>query len=178
MDLLSQRGGTAVSVAEIARAAGLSRQAVYLHFADRADLLAAVAQYVDERSGLAGELPRVSDAPSGVAALRELVALHAQTNPEVWPVARVFEALRRVDAAAERSWQERQERRLEGVRQVVARLREEGALRAGLEPGAAADLLWTLTSLHVWEDLVVVRGWSEERYRRHIAALAVGTLTS
>jgi AcrR family transcriptional regulator len=168
----------AVSVAEIARAAGLSRQAVYLHFADRADLLAAVARYVDERSGLEGDIRRVAEAPSGVAALRELVALHARTNPEVWPVAQLFEALRRVDAAVERRWRERLERRLEGVRQVVARLREEGALRAGLEPSAAADLVWTLTSCHVWEDLVVVRGWSEERYRRHVTALVVGTLTT
>ncbi|HEU4648483.1 MAG TPA: TetR/AcrR family transcriptional regulator [Gemmatimonadales bacterium] len=178
LDLLTQRGGAAVSIAEIARAAQLSRQAVYLHFADRADLLAAVARYVDERSGLADDFRRVVEAPSGVAALREWVAVHARTNPEIWPVARVFDALRRADPAVARSWQERLERRLDAVRQVVMRLREEGALRAGVELGAAADLAWTLTSLHVWEDLVVVRGWSEERYRRYITTLVVGTLTS
>ncbi|HEU4587504.1 MAG TPA: helix-turn-helix domain-containing protein [Gemmatimonadales bacterium] len=178
LDLLIQRGGAAVSIAEIARAARLSRQAVYLHFADRADLLAAVARHVDERSGFADDFRRVVEAPSGVAALREWVALNARTNPEIWPVARVLDALRRADPAATRSWQERLERRLDAVRQVVTRLREEGALRAGLEPGAAADLVWTLTSLHVWEDLVVGRGWSEDRYRRYITTLVVGTLTN
>jgi AcrR family transcriptional regulator len=178
LDLITRRGGAGVSVAEIARAARLSRQAVYLHFVDRADLFVALAHFVDERRGLEAELRKIDEAPSGVAALREIVAQQARMNPAVWPIARAFDAVRRGDAAAEKSWHDRLEHRLEGARRVIARLRAEGGLRAGLEPGAAADLLWSLTSLRVWEDLVLVRGWSEERYRRYVTALVVGALTT
>ena len=39
----------------IAKAAGLSRQALYLTFADKADLFVALVRYVDEQVGLVGE---------------------------------------------------------------------------------------------------------------------------
>jgi AcrR family transcriptional regulator len=178
LDLITRRGGADVSMAEIAKAARLSRQAVYLHFADRADLFVALAQFTDERHALEIDVRKIVEAPSGVAALRELVALHARMNPTLWPIARAFEAVRRADAVAEQGWRDRAEHQLEGARQAIARLRAEGVLRAGLEPGAAADLLWSLTSLRVWEDLVIVRGWSEERYRRYITMLVVGALTT
>jgi AcrR family transcriptional regulator len=40
----------------VARAAGVSRQALYLHFADRAALLLAVVDHIDEREGLAAAI--------------------------------------------------------------------------------------------------------------------------
>ena len=42
----------------------------------------------------------------------------------------------------------------------------------------AADLLWTLTSLRMWEDLVVERGWSAERYQAHVYRLLLLALTN
>jgi hypothetical protein len=41
-------------------------------------------------------------------------------------------------------------------------------LRPGLAVDVAADLIWTMLSLRVWEDLVVGRGWSAERYRQEV----------
>src|SRR5215469_6536658 len=95
--LLMKGGGADVSMAEIGKAAGVSRQAVYLHFADRGDLFVALFQYVDEQRGLAAELERVRNAPSGTAALRAMASLQARTNPGVWPMARATEAVRRTD---------------------------------------------------------------------------------
>ncbi|KAA9158090.1 TetR/AcrR family transcriptional regulator [Amycolatopsis acidicola] len=43
VSLVSERGTTAVSITELARAAGVSRQLVYLHFGDRDSLLVAAA---------------------------------------------------------------------------------------------------------------------------------------
>ena len=59
----------------------------------------------------------------------------------------------------------------EGCRAIVARLEREGELRDLLEPEVAADLLWVLTSLRVWEDLVLERGWSAVRYVKHITEI-------
>ena len=44
----------------------------------------------------------------------------------------------------------------------------EGRVRPGLDPSAAADLLWTMTSLRLWEDLVLARGWSPGQYQEHM----------
>jgi hypothetical protein len=55
-------------------------------------------------------------------------------------------------------------------------MQAEGSLRQGLDVDTAADVLWTLTSLCMWEDLVVQCGWSGERYRTQVGALLLGAL--
>lgn len=177
VDLITKRGEADVTMADLARAARVSRQAVYLHFADRAALMLALVRYVDEKRGLEKELRKIRNAPSGVAAVREIVALQARMNPAIWAVARAVDAVRRTDEAAQRGWQDRLENRLAGCREVVARLAKEGQLRADLDASAAADLLWAITSLRMWEDLVLQRGWSSRRYVRHVIALLLATLT-
>jgi hypothetical protein len=61
---------------------------------------------------------------------------------------------------------------------VVARLLEEGTLRPGLPEPVAADLLWTVTSLKLWEDLVVRRGWTASQYEERIGDLLLTALTN
>jgi AcrR family transcriptional regulator len=177
LTLIESRGGADVTMAEIARAAGVSRQAIYLHFADRADLLLAVVRHVDERRGLPEEVRKIVEAPSATTALEEMVSVQARMNPRVWAVARAIDAVRRRDPEVERSWQDRLVNRLRGCREIVARLAREGNLRPGLGEPEAADLLWSITSLRSWEDLVLERGWTAEQYRRRVTALLLGALT-
>jgi AcrR family transcriptional regulator len=175
--LITGRGEANVTMAEIASAAGVSRQAVYLHFVDRADLMLALVRHADEKRGLEKEIRRVREAPNAVEALREMVALQARMNPSIWAAARAVDAVRRIDEAAERGWQDRLQFRLEGARQLIQWLKKEGHLRRGLDPAVAADLLWTITSLRTWEDLVLERGWSARRYETHVTALLLASLT-
>jgi AcrR family transcriptional regulator len=176
--LISRRGGDNVTMATVARAARVSRQALYLHFADRAALLLAAVRYADERRGLPAVIRRIQEAPTGVAALKEMAAAQAQMNPGIWPLARALDSVRRNDKAAEQSWQDRLGTRLEGCRAIVARLAEEGVLRPGVDPGVAADLLWTLTSLRAWEDLVLLRGWTAAQYQDRLTDLLQHVLVS
>lgn len=175
--LITRKGDANVTMAQIAKAARVSRQAVYLHFADRAALMVAVARHLDERLGLPADIQQMLDAPTGVAMLEAGVSIQARRNPSVWPVARALDAVRHTDAAAERAWQDRLASRLEGSRAIVARLQAERNLRRGLDPAVAADLLWTLTSLRVWEDLVLARGWSARQYQQQITRLLLETVT-
>lgn len=165
-------------MAEIAVAAGVSRQAVYLHFGDRAKLLIALVRYADERRGLATQVARVTGAPSGVNAVEEMVVLQARMNPGIWAVAAALDAVRRVDSDAEQAWQDRLENRLNGCRGIVERLAQEGTLNPDLDVETGTDLLWTLTSLGTWEDLVLERGWSALRYRRTVTRLLFASLTT
>jgi AcrR family transcriptional regulator len=175
--LIAKRGGADVTIAEIAKAAKVSRQAVYLHFADRADLLVNLARYTDEKCGIEQEIRKIKQAPAGVAQLRSMASLQARTNPAIWASARAFDAVRRTDKAADRSWRERLQNRLEGCRAIVARLQKEGTLRPGLDPAAAADLLWNITSLRTWEDLVLDRKWSARQYEDRVTELLLLALT-
>src|SRR5262245_33679943 len=175
--LITRKGDADVTMAQIAKAARVSRQAVYLHFADRAALMVAVARHLDERLGLPADIQQMIDAPTGAAMIEAGVSIQARRNPSVWAVARALDAVRRTDAAAERAWQDRLTSRLGGCKAIVARLHAEGNLRRGLDQTVAADLLWTMTSLRMWEDLVLARGWSAEQYRQQITRLLLETLT-
>jgi hypothetical protein len=54
---------------------------------------------------------------------------------------------------------------------LVTRLQELGELDPALSIEDATDLLWVLTSPHMYEYLVVDGGWDLERYRRHVVRL-------
>ena len=176
--LITKRGEAGVTMAEIGKAAHVSRQAVYLNFADRGDLLIALVRYVDDKRGLAKEIEKITTAPTGLAALRQMVSIQARTNPGVWAIARAMDAVRRTDEAVERSWQDRLISRLDGCRAIVARLVRDGVLQKELEANIAADILWSVTSLRTWEDLVLQRGWTAAQYEERIYRLLLSTLTT
>jgi AcrR family transcriptional regulator len=176
--LIVVRGEAGFTMAQIARKAKLSRQALYLHFADRAQLLDALVKYADEQRGLTSALQHIVDAPTAREAITRMVSLQARHNPRIWAIALAFEAVRRTDKAAQRSWQGRQARRLETCRTLIERLRREGELRPTLTIAEAADLLYVMTSLRMWEDLVLVRGWTADEYQVRITRLLLESLTA
>src|SRR5215469_9561129 len=79
--------GPDFTMADVARAAGLSRQGVYLHFPDRKTLLIALALRAKEEHPVV----KIADAPSARAALAAVVARTAEIHPKVWPVVRALE---------------------------------------------------------------------------------------
>jgi len=147
-------------MAEVAAGAGLSRQAVYLHFSDRAALLAALRADLDLPDGVAV----IEQAPSARAALTSVLTRLAESYARLWPVLR---ASGTTESPA----------RLPLCQTLVARFRAEGALAPHLSPATAADILFSLTSPALWHELVQTRGWDAARYRTHLAFLAVGALT-
>jgi AcrR family transcriptional regulator len=166
--LITKKGGVDVTLGEVAKAAKVSRQALYLHFDDRAALFVATVQYADEQRGIPEAVQRLREMPTALDALRELTAMQARLNPGIWPLARMLDGVRRQNDAAERSWQDRLSGRHRGCRAVVDRLKSDGVLRPGLDPDVATDLLWTMTSLRAWEDLVLLRGWAPEEYQTRL----------
>jgi AcrR family transcriptional regulator len=165
-----------ISMSAIAKAAGLSRQALYLLFEDRADLFISLVRHVDERRGLAEELANIAKAPTGVDAMMMAVDLQARANPSLKPLVDAVELLRRQDPAMERAWQDRLANRLSGARSIVRRMSAEGTLRPHLDEATAADLLWSITSLRMWDDLVAQRGWTADQYRERVGGLLLKAL--
>lgn len=174
---LVQKAQGPLTMAAIAREAGLSRQALYLTFADKADLFIALLRHVDGQRGLVQELARVRDAATGVDALLAVVDLQSRLNPDYKPVVDAFELLRRQDPAAQAAWEDRLYHRLAGARAIAGRLAGEGRLRPELDASSAADLILTLTSAATWDDLVTRGGWTAEQYRERMSALLLTSLT-
>ena len=57
-----------------------------------------------------------------------------------------------------RVWKQLEAQRLEGMRRIAENLSDRGALRPGLSMEEAADVLWTVNSLAVYDLLVLQRG--------------------
>jgi hypothetical protein len=66
--------------------------------------------------------------------------------------------------------------RLTGAARVVEDLAGAGALRHGLDPERARDILWTLISPEVCRLLVEGRGWSLDQWERWLAGLLADAL--
>src|SRR5689334_6527234 len=67
--LVEREGVTALTMASVAEQAGVTRRAVYLHFATRVELINALYEYVDETAEHAESLKSVWQAPDAPAAL-------------------------------------------------------------------------------------------------------------
>jgi len=176
--LLEDRGYHGVGLDRIARAAGVSRQAVYLHFGSKAGLLLALVDWIDQTGPLPGLIRRVEEATTGLEALDRLMELHATYVPQILRIATVLESARRTDPDAAAAWEDRMRRRYGAARSVVERLAREGVLAEGLTVAEAADLLWALASIQTCEQLIVARGWSRRRYERNLKRVARRALTT
>lgn len=174
--LLEQRGYHGVGLEEIAAEAGVSRQAVYLHFQSKAGLLVSLVGWVDQREGLAQFLKPVFSAPNGMAALDKTIAGIAAYEPRIHRLAMVLATARRTDAAADAAWQDRMNYRRAGIRQVVEWVRREGMLAPGWNLDDAVDLIWAITAPELYDALVVERKWSSRRWVRHTRRLIFNSL--
>lgn len=168
--LMTERGAS-VRLEDIAEAAEVSRQTVYLHFGSRTGLLIAMAEHIDEGGALPGLLQQVFVAPTALDALDAIVELHAEYYPVIYPIAKIFMAGRHEDEALRAAWNDRMVSRWNLYHTVVERLQGDGLLSSTWDLKVATDLLWTLTSWEVWEQLVVDRGWAKDDYLTRFRAL-------
>jgi hypothetical protein len=68
-------------------------------------------------------------------------------------------------------------RALLGVCELVSgRLSDQRALREELDRGGAAELLWGILSIPLWDQLVNDLGWTRERYRERVGLLAASLI--
>ena len=161
--LLEERGFD-VGMGEIARRAGISRQAVYLHFESKTDLLQQLTTWVEEQANLGELLAPMYDAPDGEAALKAILDAGAVFEPQIHALARVTEQSRDRDPAVQAIIADRMSRRLAGMTAVVARIEAEGRLRPGWNVDRAAAFVWMTTAPPSYHAIVVELGWTAEAW--------------
>ena len=160
-----QRGEVDASMQAITKAAGFSRQTLYLNFADRGAFYVAVVERAGERFHFSEEYAKVERAPNGIAVLEAMVDMVARICRLIKPIAYALDILRNKDDAVEKARQKQVDGRIAACEAVAARLAAEGLLRRDITVKAAADTLWLMTSFHTWDDLVNTRKWTTTQYQ-------------
>jgi AcrR family transcriptional regulator len=157
-----------VRIADIAAAAGVSRQAVYLHFGNRANLLLAAVQYRDSRSPTEAIKRAAEEAPVP-GALASFVRCWFEHIPRIEPLAHLLSAASQTDLEARLAWEDRMDLLRRHSLTLAKRLAKGGFLKPKWTPEQAADWIWHRTHLDGWRHLVGERGWSAAEYGRRVS---------
>jgi TetR/AcrR family transcriptional regulator, regulator of autoinduction and epiphytic fitness len=169
--------GFAVPMTETAAEAGVVVETVYRAFGSKAALFRAVIEAL-LAGGIARSSVPVEERPA-IRAIREQgdasrqVIVYAATQPGIHrragPLLRSLRDAQASDPELARLWAELEASRREGQGRFVAMLGERGVLRSDRTVAAAADLLWALTSVAIYDMLVTDRGWSDNEYEVWLA---------
>ena len=162
--LMEEGHGHEVRMSDIAAAVGISRQAVYLYFSTRTELMVETTHYVDEVRGLKGRLQRFEAATTGVETLAAFVEFWGNYLPEIYGLAKALLAVRETDEAAAVAWNDRMTSVRSGCRETIEALERDGMLAPGWSQGEAIDFFWMMLSVHNWEQLTKGCGWSTSQY--------------
>jgi AcrR family transcriptional regulator len=175
-ELLEDPAAAEVGMAEIGARAGYSRQAMYRHFGSRSGLLKAALADIDEQAGAEASVARVLAAGDAAAILDALVAWWADYVGGFAGVARSVYAGRLDDPALAAAWEDRMEALMGVCRAVVGRCAADGGMRPELSQPVAAEMLWAMLSIPLWDQLTGDRGWSRAQYRERVGSMARATL--
>ena len=173
--MLEEHGGRGVRMRDIARAAGISRQAVYLYFASRTELLVAATRYLDEVLDVESRLAPSRAATSGAERLALYIDCWGHYIPEIYGVAKALLLAQDTDEAAATAWNDRMRAMRDGCRAAIEALHSDGNLAPEWTPKRATDVLWAMLLIPNWENLTGECGWSTRQYVRWMKTVAKRT---
>jgi AcrR family transcriptional regulator len=171
--LLEEQPVKDVSMSAIAKQTGISRQALYLHFTSRTDLMVATTEYVDEVKGLYQRMEKISSATSGTSMLEAYVDVWGSYMPEIYGIAKALLRVKETDEAASAAWYRCMHCLRDVCQEIINTLAKEGKLSDALEPDDAVDYLLAALSIEQWELLTQECGWSDEKYVSEMKRLLV-----
>jgi len=170
--LLEEGPQSAVRMSDIAKKAKISRQAVYLHFPTRADLLIATTRHLDQVHDVDARLAHSRSVTPGTARLDSFIEAWGNYIPLIWGVAKALLAMKDTDQEADLAWRDRMNAVRHGCAAAVDAVHADGQLTPTLTPVQATDVLWTLLSVRNWEQLTVECSWTQATYVERMQALA------
>lgn len=176
--ILDEHGFEELTTTAVADRAGVTRRAVYLHFASRTDLISALFDHVAAAEGLDQSIRRVHQTPDALSALDEWAAHLARYHPKVLAVDRALQRVWRTDPDAAQHRKRVVAEKMSNCRHLAERLADEGRLADAWSVGSATDMLFALISSDMIEALLLDRRWSKQRLASHLALLFRSTFAS
>jgi len=171
-NLLEAAKGREVRMTDIAKQAGVSRQALYLHFPKRSDLLVATTLHIDEVKKVDMRLAASRSAQHGTERLDAFIDAWGNYIPEIYGVGKALMIMSETDDAAKLAWDGRMQAVRHGCRAAIDALERDDQLLPEHTADQAADVLWTLLSVRAWEQLTIECGWSQKLYIEKTKILA------
>jgi AcrR family transcriptional regulator len=170
-ELFVDVGYAETTMSQIAREAGVAVQTLYYTFRSKGQLLREVVETTaagEEDAPPVPQRPWMREILSSDSAQRALALavehgtdIYARVAP-LWPAVHAAAA---ADPEVGRYWDSVNDGRRAGQRQIVARLAELGALRAGLDVDRATDLVVVLNGHDPYRGLVLDAGWPVVEYK-------------
>lgn len=170
-ELFSKKGYPATTVSEIARAAGVSVDTVYVSVGTKPDLaLAAIDTLLGEGTESSSAESRdyvkaIQEQPGARDKLTIYAAAVARLVPRIAPL---HEALRKAgdtDQTCAKTWRRLVDRRAANMLTLAAELRATGELRSDLTDEQVADIMWSMNASEYWL-LLQQRSWDAVDYER------------
>lgn len=173
--LMEARQGQGVRIEDVAKASGVSRQAVYLHFTSRAGLLKATLDYVEEVMHFRERIVPVFG-KSGADGINALIDFWGAFVSDTYGISKAFIAARNNDPDAKAAWDGKMHDLYQGCLAIMGCSQRDGVLTPGWTPEKGADFLWALISIENWEHLTLERGWGQDEYLSRIKRILIQTL--
>lgn len=170
--LLEQNRGDGVRMSDIAKQAKVSRQAVYLHFSNRSDLLKATTLYIDEIKDIDARLEPSRNAETGISRLELFIDAWCGYVAEIYPVAKALLAMQATDEDAAVAWADRMDALRHGCEAAIKALQKDEQLSSLFNAKEATDMLWTILSIRNWEHLIIDCKWTSKKYTSKTKTLA------
>jgi AcrR family transcriptional regulator len=167
-------GYAATTMAAIAGEAGVSVETVYKAFGNKPGILKAMFDVAiagdDEPVALQERtmIAEIEAEPDPRAKLAIYGAAYAERAERAVPVQLLARDAAATDAGASEVWRQTKDERLTGMTMFATHLKQSGSLRKGVTLDEARDVLWTMTSPHLYELLVLERGWTVARFGRWV----------
>ena len=180
--LFVDRGYGATTIEAVSEASDVPAATVYRLCSSKVGILKAVLDVSiagDDDARPVLDRPEVAAAfaaPDPEELLAGFVRINVAINERSAQLHRILAGAATTEAEAAALFDEYTKQRQQGQGQIARALARAGALRAGLRPRDAADVIHALMSPEVYGLLVADRGWSRSRYEQWLQSTLVQQL--
>jgi AcrR family transcriptional regulator len=172
-DLFVTQGYGRTTIAQVAERAGISPETIYATFKNKATLLHRTWDVTiggDDEEVVFHERPEVMAIRAEPNLARRL-EMHARfstaTARRMTPFVRSVQGAAASEPSAAKMAAEMERQRLAGLSVMAREAAATGQLRVSEEE--CRDIMWATTDGHLWHQLVIERGWSDEQYAEWLA---------
>jgi AcrR family transcriptional regulator len=179
-DLFVEQGYGRTTIAQIAERAEVSPESIYATFKNKATLLHRTWDVTiggDDEDVVFHERPEIM-AIRNEPDLAKRFMMHARmstaTARRMTPFVRSVQGAAASEESAAAMVVEMEHQRLVGMSVMARDAAATGQLKVSEEE--CRDLIWSMTDGHLWRQLVVERGWSDEKYADWLGRMWVALL--
>jgi len=178
--LFLRNGYSATTVTAVATEAGVSVETIYKAFGGKSGLVRAIYERGLTGRGSTPAYERSDDMrgherdPHTI--MRKWGLFTAEVASVVSPIRLLMRSAAATDPDMAQLLKDSDDERLERMRHHARFLAERRYLRHGVTVTEATDILWTCSSVELYDLLVLQRGWSLERFARFVADFMIAAL--